>query len=457
MATKVSIYKVSVETIDSIEANATIEIVNGKITKYESLNDSCSVIRQGNCCIPAANALKAKAIALWCNEQGEYPDDYGVRFCVSTHLWGFEEEMTYIPSRDGWALNALVVWFGDEPYLTSDCERQWFRDDDGERREPAPSWIWENMCFCTCCNNYVARDDYDSYEDHCVWCEVQEEESVIESYCKSHEHNLNPIFFGSFEGEFKGMGFELEVEPTEDTSNEEIARSLIEVSELEPNELRYALDSTVEEGFEIISEPHTFDCFWGKRENWERMLSFLQENGYRSHDGGKCGLHIHVSRAFFGETTERQDNTIGKIYAFFDSSWDDLVKASRRKYFGYCERVEMWDENCIKFLQKSKAKAWTVFAKKKNGGHGVALNNLNSNTFEFRLGRGTLVKESFFAWINLIQAICVNANRISFKSVDTNDSVSWLAGISLDTAKYLMKRGAFTDAVNALFPNQTWE
>ena len=52
--------------------------------------------------------------------------------------------------------------------------------------------------------------------------------------------------------------------------------------------------------------------------------------GYRSHQAGTCGLHIHVSRAAFGETSRTQDAAIARVLYFFEKHWEELLKFSRR-------------------------------------------------------------------------------------------------------------------------------
>lgn len=92
-----------------------------------------------------------------------------------------------------------------------------------------------------------------------------------------------------------------------------------------------------------------------------------------------------------------------------------------------------------------------------SGSHYVALNNGNYHTFEYRLGRGTLNAWSFFAWIDLVLTITKNARRITIEKVTSNDLLSWLGGIRESTAKYIYKRGAFRDAMKALYPAVEWE
>ena len=146
------------------------------------------------------------------------------------------------------------------------------------------------------------------------------------------------------------------------------------------------------------------------------------------------------------------------MYTFFDDNWDDIVKVSRRKSFGYCHKNKLYDEDYEKVAEKQTTKfsCWKIKSKFE-GGHGVALNNSNRATFEYRLGRGTLNAWSFFSWIDFVVTITKNAKRITVGKVETNDRLSWLGGISESTAKYIYNRGAFQKEMLALYPNIEWE
>jgi hypothetical protein len=354
-------------------------------------------------------------------------------------------------------------WQG-EFYYMYDGSRRTRRFDDGEVNTFwAPDEYWQDLYYCNNCDCYV---DYDHYhgDDLCETCyeELHENDTapigVIESYGESHEHK--PILFGEYksEEEFQGLGFELEVDTTddEDPDNYDAAQNLCGACGLEEDEMRYAHDGSLNYGFECISQPHTVKDFWDKADKWRRMLSYLADRGYESHNPGTCGLHVHVSRTMFGANQEEQDKAIAKVYTFFDDNWDDLIKVSRRRDTGYCAKNKLSAN--VESEKGTKYNKWRKSIKGENAmGHYVALNNRNKATFEYRLGRGTLNAWSFFSWIDLMLTITKNARRITINKVNSNDIVSWLGGIKESTAKYIYKRGAFRPAVLALYPSIEWE
>lgn len=385
--------------------------------------------------------------------------------CDYTDFWAPDDYIVKLSDGD-LVFDDLAFYFDDygEYFYVGDIEERQVRFSDGNiGYKSAPECWFENRHYCEHCDCYI-DDDSDYWGDgYCVYCHDEEEDDddgdydgIIEDYCESHEHS--PIFFGDYKGEFAGLGFELEVDCSSSTQcrNGETAEGLCGYCGLRSNEVRYAHDGSLNHGFEIISQPHTVKAFWDNADKWRKMLSYLASRGYSSHDAGTCGLHVHVSREMFGSTEKDQDRAISKVYVFFDENWDDIVKVSRRTSFNYC------DKNQLSSYVREDSKLPTKYDKWKKsskgcGSHYVALNNINENTFEYRLGRGTLNAWSFFSWIDFIITITRNAKRITIEQVTSNDLLSWLGGIRESTAKYIYKRGAFRKQMVALFPNIEWE
>lgn len=340
--------------------------------------------------------------------------------------------------------------------------REYKIDDDTIIEYDAPSDFWSNCYYCEQCGHYCSYEAWNEDRNMCNDCARN---IVIEGYCESHKHNEKPVLFDYTSDtkrvfhtcndvkDFAGLGFELEIDcDHEREDNNDVARMLCASCGLNDDELRYARDGSLDYGFEIISQPHTLRAFWERSKEWENMLNYLVRKGYTSHDARTCGLHIHVSRVFFGKTKAKQDCAIAKIFSFYEDNWNDLARASRRNNFGYCEKntYSLYAPTNSKYLKWKKSING-------NGSHYVALNNSNRTTFEFRLGRGTLNPLSFFSWIDLTMTIAKNARRLTIQQIESNDIVSWLSGIRESTARYLFKRNAFRPQVIALYPSIAWE
>ena len=396
------------------------------------------------------------------------PDNY--KRCAVT---GYRYPIEHLVTIDDGAIVfiGLTVYsniMGEYLSLTEDAVCIRIRSSDGDLHDDYATNSWRNShYYCEHCDAYLEDDGDYVGNSTCRWCdEADDDEDIIEGYCDSHKHNNHPVFFGGNSSEkslekFSGMGFELEVDSKHDdfgeSYNNETARNICEEAGLEYNEMRYAHDGSLTYGFECISQPHTVEDFWSKTNKWEKMLKYLLSRGYRSHDPGTCGLHVHVSRNMFGKSQAVQDTAIAKVYTFYDENWDDLVKVSRRTTFDYCDKNNLSISQRADAKKTGKVKQWKERSKSSaSKSHYVALNNSGKYTFEYRLARGTLNAWSFFSWIDLTLTITRNARRITIKQVETNDKVSWLSGITESTARYLYQRGAFKDTVLALYPSIAW-
>lgn len=443
-----------VTVIKQIDGNIDTQ---GLIDLMESGNDaSSSVMYRGRYLASLYDVLFGEVL----HSAGAPFDEHIVRCDYSGYY--LDEDLVCEVADGDMCAKTLVIEFDDEFYYVGYCSQHYRRRGDGYKEHIwAPDSYWEDRPLCEGCGCYVEYDeDFNYDQDCCVWCEEEEEDedsSIIEDYSESHDHE--PIYFGDYKGEFAGLGFELEVDCSSSVSykNEETAENLCGECGLRSDEMRYAHDGSLDYGFECISQPHTVKAFWERQDSWRKMLTYLSEKGYKSHDARTCGLHVHVSRAMFGKTRSEQDRAIAKVYAFFDDNWEDLVKISRRRDFGYCEKNRLDYEQEIDNTH-TKYEKWHKTMKKSNAmGHYVALNNRNYHTFEYRLGRGTLNAWSFFSWIDLVITITKNARRINIDKVTSNDLLSWLGGIKESTAKYIYKRGAFRNEMLTLFPSIEWE
>lgn len=314
-----------------------------------------------------------------------------------------------------------------------------------------------NITICDSCNH--ALDRHLRYEEQYYNGIV----GIISGY---HSNNTKQHLYGLLKNQsandFKGFGFELEVDKSDvdgeykSLYNNLVANAIINNTGLEKDEVFFETDGSLDNGFEIISQPHTIAAFYEKTDSWKKMLDILSDATFKSHNAGTCGLHIHVSKTWFGSSERQQNFHIGKIYKFFDAYWTDLLKASRRDTSSiyYCNKNSTNIKNREEIRRhKTECHAWQAQAKydhdtrHNSDSHHCALNNSNYGTFEIRLGRGTLNKASFFAWIDLVLNIVKNSSKGCNKLISARD---WLDGIKPSTAMYLLKRNSFTDAIKIL-------
>lgn len=452
------------------EGSVAIDTITGDVDLCGLCDDTGLFYRDnGRDVLSVINHLKALAIRRLYESNPEAYSNLLSLWCIDAKL-----QMTCLKS-DCVELNngSLIlranafeyegVYYYDNEHFTVDVK---IDENTIETLELPHSVLTHCFVCCECCHCYIKKSDYDFDNYTCKWC--KQYAGTIENYGRSHDHNSDPLFFdvtknnkvfGSHGVEgFAGLGFELEVQNYKRKINHnKTAYDLIDACGFEDNELRYAYDGSVNAGFEIISEPHTIKAFYTQKQKFINMLNYLASLGYTSHKSGDCGLHIHISRRFFGKTRDIQDTAIAKIMTFYDENWDNIVKISRREYFGYCSKNEKRTTYNNKGYIDDNFHSWKKNAKRHNGCHGDALNNSNTSTFEFRLGRGTLNPLSFFAWIDFTLTIARNSKRLTIEKIKSNDIISWLGGISESTARYIYNRGAFQSSMLYLFPSIAWE
>jgi hypothetical protein len=148
---------------------------------------------------------------------------------------------------------------------------------------------------------------------------------------------------------------------------------------------------------------------------WDAIMKHLIDNGFRSHDTSTCGLHVHVSRGFFGDTNDEQDLHIAKLIMLIDKFWDKVVIFSRRK----SDTLNRWaSKNNIEVADNDMTEVIIDKIKKqKNSGRYKAINLTNLYTIEFRIFRGTLKHETFLAALQFVETLCHYAKQISLPEI----------------------------------------
>ena len=310
--------------------------------------------------------------------------------------------------------------------------------DSYEVRSRGYNETWCSDCVsdyameCADCGELFDVDDMQYHEDDdCYYCEdcFEEHDNIIKAY-----HDAPCLkFVGNPKKIWKGLqhylGIELEVDNGYD--REDCAK---EIAKIEQN-VYFNRDGSLNNGFEIITQPHTEEAFY--KINWQKIFDICKQYGFSSHDAGTCGLHIHISRQWLGSTKDAQDLAVRKLILFYHTYWYDIVKLSRRTE----HQANDWAQDyCV-----NNRKELAENIKYKNYGRYYAINNCNRNTVEFRLGRGTLNAESFYAWIDFNLTLVKNIKKV--KMADLVNPQKWLVGLKPTTIKYIQEKGAFKGAL----------
>ena len=283
----------------------------------------------------------------------------------------------------------------------------------GEPMMRALSWEYDDCTYCASC--YKARTKYKikSYHER-VELQWYDDTSTPQPRDKS-----KPYF-----------GFELEIGAggESDSASEEVIKLFDE-------EVYTMHDGSIEEGFEIISHPHTEKALFDI--DYDTILKEISRMGYRSHDISCCGLHLHIGREMF-----KTRNALAKMLYFYENNKDDILRFSRRKlpqlnrwssfYSPFDEELAL--DECYEILNSYD----------QNGDHDdryKAVNLQRTSTVEIRCMRGTLLPSTFRATLDFIITVAKNSNKISERDLDNIDK--WLDGISDETKEYMKQRDCF--------------
>lgn len=298
----------------------------------------------------------------------------------------------------------------------------------------------------TYCSDYCENNFYYDEEDDCYYSE--EPRQAIRSYHDSPSTH----FYGKLDKRFKKRynhnGLELEIDRKSRASRDterELVNDLNDLVDSDNNELYYERDGSLDYGFEIITQPHTWKAL--KNMKWKEILQKIQEYGYISHDAGTCGLHMHISRDLFGRTVKDQERAIAKLTTFYDIFYNDIVRVSRRDM----DTAERWASKyeLNEYQGKEMVKKATDLAKGKEYANRYhAVNLTNYNTIEIRIMRGTLNYNTFMACLDFIYKTAIRSKYIKWSEI--GNSAKWLKGIEKNTMEYIKKRGAFEDAIEYL-------
>lgn len=217
-----------------------------------------------------------------------------------------------------------------------------------------------------CYNERTEGDDHECYRNGLIY---------------DYSYKPSPEFYGHANYYF---GFELEVEDANEYGVDDGAQKVID----HLGERVYCKhDGSLNDGFEIVSHPHSFDEL--ENLNWDWLTS-LRRLGFRSWDTTTCGLHVHISRTAFWKDGKRNE---GHELRFQKLIYDNsrMVEAIAGRSSSYA---------------RFKDKGYLV--PKIKHGHQAdryeAVNSYNDATLEVRVFRGSLKKQRILSAIEFLHA-----------------------------------------------------
>lgn len=248
--------------------------------------------------------------------------------------------------------------------------------------------------------------EYRSYNNHTLWGDRRNPnltyderrqiwhdnqwspyQGLIDSYHSSKGKGFNIIDSPWFRSHRRAFGCELEVQVTRGDKDRLCGgvHDILNPSGVTGEYCYFERDGSIGEGFEIVTQPAGLDVH---RAKFDAFLNNDEaKKGLRSHEGGSCGLHVHVGKQY---VTQSQ---IYRIQSFLnDVRNESLIRAIARRYAsGYSKfKPEM-----AKFTAHNKT----------TGDRYEALNVTGHDTIEFRIFRGSLRYESVIAALEFVNAV----------------------------------------------------
>ena len=261
---------------------------------------------------------------------------------------------------------------------------------------------------------YYCQDEF----THCYVCDTTYHSDNGHCNCygriRNYGYKPTPIFYPprDYGNNNLYMGVELEVE---------IDRGYASgCYDIFGDKTYYKEDCSIRNGFEIVSHPATLEYHKNEMQ-WDDALEYLTDNGGSSHDNGRCGLHVHVNRDYFGDWDESK-LAAAKIIILLDNCWNEIVKFTRRESHSFESSGYSYKPTVPKRIdtlsQQERYKGYDLDAIYSHWSRSRgALNVDNDYTLEFRIFRGTLNYRTFIATLELVAHICDIAKHTSLQGI----------------------------------------
>ncbi len=248
---------------------------------------------------------------------------------------------------------------------------------------------------------YYLDDDYNDEYGYCEDCYEREQRKV---YIHDYSYKPDPFFRGTGERYF---GVELEID--NGGKDEDNACELLDLANKACENIYIKTDSSLSDGLELVTHPMTLNYHINSMP-WEDICEMALKLGYRSHNTKTSGLHVHINRSAFGNTTEEQEECIARILYFFESNWCELLRFSRRNaaQLNRWAKRYGWKETPADVLYDAKSKCRERY---------TCVNITNYSTIEFRIFRGTLKYNTVIATLQLVDAVCDKAVLLSDEDI----------------------------------------
>jgi hypothetical protein len=263
--------------------------------------------------------------------------------------------------------------------------------------------------LCRDCGYYYRREAL--HEELCISC-TKNRLKPKKKEVRDYFFKPSMVFVSKTTTEKDYMGFELEIAQGDIGKGQEILTDV--------KELYLKRDGSVPDGFEIVSYPLTLRYHIDEM-NYAQLFEQLGNAGFKSHETHNCGLHVHISRDYFGDSPRKQSKNIAAFLYLFQKFRNEITIFSRRNSLHYCKFYPFpvpTTTKITKYYQRAQ-----YFNKRDRY---MVLNFQNPNTVEVRLFRGTLGYNTFIASLQLVKLFADIAISKKYTSEKALKEITWI-------------------------------
>lgn len=386
---------------------------------------------------------------IWCDE------------CYTEYIRKCRDCGEFFNTEDG-GHNVYGDWYCDTCYDDQfyECEcgnivriEDTQSDDDGNTF--CESCYRSRYTVCCNCDHTISRDDAHENEDGDYFCdECWEEERARHPI---HEYGYAPdnlIFYHDVNDRLK-LHLGIEVEYGVGGFRQEIAMKVNELMNLDGYESHvwcqrdaslHPRHSGRVEGFEMAAMPATLEKHMDNTVfKWRQLLQMMKDNGYRSHDCGYCGIHVHVDNAALGSTRDEVGESRLRIIVFVMRYWNQMLQFSRRTE----DQMREWASNYDyekRSMCRGDDKVFADMVKKSpyDFARHKCVNVTNEHTTEIRMFRGTLNYDTFIAipqFVDTMVRYCLEHDVEYINAHTWSDFMEYASGKYTELDAYMHKRG----------------
>lgn len=197
------------------------------------------------------------------------------------------------------------------------------------------------------------------------------------------------------------LGIELEISgSSQESDDEEDAKKIMKAiqKDVEGSErsVYFKHDGSIN-GFEIVFQPHTIKAY--NEYGWKEIFSTIKRLGY-TNDDKKAGFHVHISRKYFGDTTE-QNEALAKMVFLMYKFKEEIEPLAGRKDSDYAT----YSAKALKRVKENDLFGTFRWYCDSCGKYS-AVNCQHKDTFEIRIFDGVTDEVRFKDILNFIENLC---------------------------------------------------